>query len=560
MLNKKKHFIIVLTRDHLTIAKVKEGSVIQAERLALDSSKWEEAWSGGLHMFDLPLRQLLARFGGVGKVKNADLIFSSPGSVCRVEMGELDAGASVAKLKAGLNQSVGRSNPADAVALYSSDSSTVALGIADEESNLQKLFAWMNRCQVAVDQMVPRDAWVTHQAMQNAISAADDTAILYFGERSSFIGYCEDGEPKLARLIEIGYNKLAEVYERVMNGDHEGSGSLEAESSESKKVAGIDGFVELFRGGIPVSKSKAGDQAYLKELLPAMSPILQRISIEVKQTFRFASSIERTPSRLMICGPGAAIPSVGVAMSQSIDMHIDILPESKDFAPSEIFGYGTVELCAATILDLELKLLPKAAQEIQVRKGFDRALKAGAFGAAVLLGGQYLHADRVSEKLDASLNDQSTEILRIEADQSRRESIRGMAGTIGSTAKLIEDSMGKRIDWVGFLGSLPNEDHPMIQIHELQGRMNSARPTVNLSGISTAVADGEDASQVLSEYIKALREIPNVKRIEIGSTSRSLVDESNWGLNFILTIEIETMDGDFSPYIALGRVSQGGDR
>lgn len=560
MLNKNKHFIIMLTRDHLSVGKVKGGVVVQAERLSLDSTKWDEAWSGGLHMFDMPLRQLLARFGGVGKVKSADLIYSSPGCVCRVDMSELDVGASVAKLKAGLNQSVGRNNPADAVALYSSESSTVALGIADEESNLQKMFAWMNRCQVAVNGMVPRDAWVTHQAMQNAISAADDTAILYFGERSSFIGYCEDGEPKLARLIEIGYNKLAEVYERVMNGTQDGADSFDHQGAEIEKAVEVGGFVELFQGGIPVSKSKAGDQAYLKELLPAMSPILQRISIEVKQTFRFASSIERSPSRLMICGPGAAIPSVGIAMSQSIDMHIDILPESKDFDPSAIFGLGTVELCAATTQDLDLMLLPKAAQEIRVRKGLDRALKAGALGAAVLLGGQYLHADRESEKLDASLNDQSTEIMRIEADQTRRESIREMAGTIGSAAKLIEDSMGKRIDWVAFLGSLPNEEHPMIQIHELQGRMNSARPTVNLSGMSTAVTDGEDASQVLSEYIKALREIPNVKRIEIGSTSRSLIEESNWGLNFMLTIEIETMDGEFSPYIALGQVSQGGDR
>ena len=87
--------------------------------------------------------------------------------------------------------------------------------------------------------------------------------------------------------------------------------------------------------------------------------------------------------------------------------------------------------------------------------------------------------------------------------------------------------------------------------------MNSARPTVNLSGVSNPVKDGADASQVLSEYIKALRATPNVKRIEIGSTSRSLIDQQDWGLNFMLSIEMETADGEFSPYIALGKASQG---
>ena len=555
MLKSKDKLTIVLTPEHLTMARTHGNRVLQAERLDLNSEKWDDSWGGGLHQFDQPLRQLLARFGGSGKKWDADLFYTSPNSICRVDITKQDRVASVAEMVNVLRQTVGRSHPADALCLHSNEQSSLVLGVADTESNLQKLFAWLNRSNVSVDQMLPVSSSVVRQAVIRTQNAPDDSVVLYLSGRSSVIAFSDGGSMKLIRLIDLGYDSLADVYRRAMaQHDMDQDSENQNDDQESKIGCSNDAVEMLFKHGIPLGQKTQSEQ--LKKIMPSLAPVLQRISIEIKQTLRFASSIETLPLNLRICGPGAAIPQIGVALGQSLDLHVDTEPAANAYEPDQIFGNGTDERAAACDSSMDIEILPKAAHEIRTRKGLDIGLRIGGFVAAVFLGGQFFYVIQKSGNIESQITDQSNVIQRIESDRDRRHAIRSMAGSIGAAATLIEETMGNQTDWVGLLSGLPDEDGDLIRINEIQGQMNGTHPVLNLTGMAVAETEGSDASQVLSRYIKSLKENMVVKRIEIGSTSRSRIDESTWGLNFVLSIELVSDTGRFSELTTL-RMVQG---
>jgi len=554
MLKSKEKLNIILTPDHISMASVRSGKVQHAERVGLDSSKWVDAWDDGLRQLDQPLRQLLARFGGSSQVRHASLYYVSPGSHCRVEISEFGEQASVAKMLSGLLQSVGRNNPADSISLYSNDSTTLAVGVADTESNLQKLFAWLNRSKIVADRMLPCQAGVIQSALTDAARVDNDTAILYLSDRSSVITYIQDGEPKLFRLIDLGYDTLAAVYTRLIEDASCGTHNQDTKSGVDDTKPGVpsadhgsfqDSLKMLFSTGVPIGKNTNKSQA--GQVMAAMAPILQRLSIEIKQTFRFAGSLERIPSNLLICGPGSAIPMIGTALSQGLDLHVDTDPRSNEYQPSELFGTGTSEHALACEPKLDIALNPSVAHEIRARAALGRSVKVGAFAVAMFIGGEYFLATQSSSMLNQEVAVQSEAIGLIELDGRRRDSISIMAGTIGSAATLFEDSMGKRVDWIGVLNSMPKNEHSYIRVSELQCRMNAMQPVMNITGMSVAgLEDSSDASQNLSTYIEELRKIPQVEAIQIGSTSRSKTEGMAWGLNFVLTVVIKPEDGQFS--------------
>ncbi len=543
---------IVLTPDSLQIARVKGTQVCQAERVDLDPGKWDESWTGGLHLFDQALRQILARFGGTGKKWDADLYYASPSSICRVDISDQAINAATAGMINGLKQTAGRTNPAEAVTMHSDDETSLVLGVADTDANLQKLFAWLNRSKITVKQILPLSASVVSQSVIHAIKAPEDTVVLYLSGRSSVIGFFEDSCPKILRLIELGYDSVADVYTRHIaessaekneeTGPHKAPESTQGNQSELGKDL-------LFKHGIPMSKGK-GEQQYAK-LMPALSPVLQRISIEIKQTLRFASTVDRIPSNLLICGPGAAIPNIATALGQSLDLHVSADTDASEYEAEKVFGAGTDEWAVACQNTVELKLLPKAALEVNTRKGLGNSIKAGAVLAALFLGGQYYHATKTAEKIEASIAGQSLMIESIESDRIRRQDIRLMGSSVGAAATLIEETMGRQTDWVAVLGSMPDVDREIIQISEIQGLMNASQPVLNLTGLAMGDSDGAPPSHVLSQYIKSLKEIPSVRGVVIGSTSRSRVNESVWGMNFVLSVELDTTTGEFSKLTAL---------
>lgn len=560
MLQKNK-LTIVLDQESISMALVKGDRIAQAESISLDPAQWEDAWNGGLQQLDQPFRQLLARFEGKANRWDAELFYRSPDSLCRVEISNQDQAVSSANMIHGLRQTVGMTQPTDVHCFESSAAGSVVMGTADYEQHLQKLFAWLNRGHVKVSRMVPFATSVVNQAYKCIKDAPDGTVVFYLSDFSSVIGLVENGEMKLMRLIEIGLNSLSDVYRRMImqdaealeNPDDNGDALIDAPDSWAHQSSAD----LLYKHGIPFGQHITDQR--LRKVMPTMSPVLQRISIELKQTLRFASGVETPPSKLLICGPGASVPQIGVALGQSLDLHIETDPQHKQHEPTTLFGAGTITNASACDFDLKLELLPKAAIELRTRSSLGTSIKVGAVAGALFLGGQYMVANQSLDEATQQIELQTQVINKIESERTSRESINGLADSIGTAATLVTERMGNDADWVGMLSTMPVGKHDTIRINEIQGQMNSSFPVLSLSGVAIEDGEGVDASQMLSSYIKDLKQNPNVKRIEIGSTSRSRIDETTWGLNFVLSIELVQQSSRFSKLTTLG-MANGGDQ
>ncbi|MFK7759031.1 MAG: hypothetical protein AB8C13_03680 [Phycisphaerales bacterium] len=565
MYKKQDSITIFLNQDSILIASVRAGEISQCERIELDPESWNESWSTGLRSFDQPLRQLLARFGGMEKKRVADLFYQSPGSICRVEINEQDMLTSVMKMESSLKQTVGRQNPSDAVSLFSGQERSLTLGIADEEVNLQKIFAWLARCNVSPRKMIPSDAVIAMQAMQAAQEREPDSAVLYLSGRSSMIAYSEDGVPKLARLVQIGYDKFAGVYSRTLEQD-KGSDDAVLKGRGRNETSGVSngsqnengshcfqGTKLLFEHGIPISKGRGSVPTYPIDVLPSMAPVLQRVCIEIKQTFRFASSLKSTPSQIVICGPGASIPMIGLAMSQNLDMHVDVIDDCKQYKPAELLGEGTIERLAITSFKSDLELLPVAAQDLRTLKSLNTSIRVGAALALAFLVGQFALTDYQSTKVTNALASQSDVIETIQKDQSWRLLVNGMAGSVSSAAGMMHEGSGTEVNWGSLLASLPDGYAQQVQLDEIQARVNSNAPTVILTGMSLPTSTEPDSSAVLTRYINELRMIDDVQRLEIGSTSRSFIEEGKWGTEFVVTLMLKPVPNRFEHLMTIGQ-------
>ena len=186
--------------------------------------KWAESWEGGLHALDQPLRHLLARLSNP-KIRDATVLYTSPGVVCRLEQHACGAEEARTRLISSMTRSAAGAGPVNATIIACDDRDgslvSVGVGVTDSESCLQSLYAWLSRSKVGVGSMVPRDGEIARLGTLAPASVDDGVAVLYFDASSSVIALHKHGRPALARLTEIGYGSIVEVHARAADSAEE---------------------------------------------------------------------------------------------------------------------------------------------------------------------------------------------------------------------------------------------------------------------------------------------------------------------------------------------------
>jgi hypothetical protein len=530
--------IVSLTSRELSIAAVRGGRVVRTERLTLDERTVEAAWANGLHELDQPLRQVMNRMG-MQSIGGATLLYMSPSVVTRVELSTLEPGAAGVKLGADIARNIGRTSPSATHVLSShkdgDEQRTLVMGIGDSDEHLRMLFAWLSRCKVSVKRMVPRQAVALVKAHRLMESAPADSAVVYFAEYASVIGYREHGRDALMRVTELGSGKIVDVF--ALYGTGRGSGDEDAprdriSTDRARRIA--------YEVGIPIGADRA--RGVDPELMPALVPILQRFCVEIKQTFRFATNVERGPSELMLAGPACTIPSLGAALAQSLEYHITRDPDAATHSPCEPFGVGSLEHDAIGVLDSVPGLLPRIAEEQRTTRSLMRAVRVGALVAALALGTEFALDYTESSTIRAELEKQQATIDMIERERMERLETARIAGSVSAAARLIRAGMGAEADWGATLAGIPVSQRDSVRIHEVQGRFSGHRPVLTISGHAVSSEAHPDPSKLLSEYIGTLRAIEGVERIEIASTSRVKMDDRSDGVRFSLTVELVASD------------------
>lgn len=541
-----EQFILSLTTRELSIAAVRGGRVVRTERLTLEERAVEAAWENGLHELDQPLRQIMTRMG-MQSIRGATLLYMSPSVVTRVELCPLESGAASVKLGADIALNVGRTSPCATKVLSSVPDGdghrTLVMGIGDTDEHLRMMYAWLSRCRVGVKRMIPRQAIALMKAYRIMDSAPEDSAVVYFAEHTSVIGYRDRGRDALMRVTEIGSGKIIDVFAEY------GGGVTDGEDGRAARLATDRARLLAYEVGIPINGERG--RANNPELMPALVPILQRFCVEIKQTFRFAPNVEHSPRNLMIAGPACTIPSLGAAVAQSLEFHIERDPDAATHAPFEPFGVGSLEHDAIGVLGSVPGLLPRIANEQRTTRSLMGAVRVGALVAALALGSQYAMLYTKSSRVAQELEKQQSTIDTIERERVDRLETARLAGSIRAAAGLIDEGVGLDADWAGALAQIPVLDRGSIRVHEIQGKYSGHRPVLTISGHAVASAAHPDPSVLMSEYIAGLNTNSSVERIEIAGTSRVRMEDQSDGIRFSLTVELEPRSSRVSSLAAI---------
>ncbi len=545
MSHPNSQLVISLSPDKLCMARVRRRKVIQAEQIELDPKEWNDVWEDGLVGLDQPLRQLLLRFPSK-KHPPATLVYHSQTVTQQVHMFAQGASSPQAESIAKIREVVGLREPVESCTFSHSgkDADSVAtLVYSDREEHLRSLYAWLNRCGIVVQSMVPASVAAMSTTAQQALNAPQDTAVFYIGTDVSVLAYATDSGIHLIRSIGIGYQKLVEGYMQALRS----SGQANAEVQEDKSQ---DDFSDayhsdtsahavelLFEHGIPIGQIEADGIELQSTVMPALAPVLQRFCIEIKQTFRFSLSGASLPRNLVVSGPGAAVPHISKVLSQHIDMHIRLDPAVESFMPVLAFGQGTLEHTMVTTGAFPPGLLPEIAHDVNTRKFLMRSLGVGAAMAAIALGGEYAKTSVRCQQIDYLMGNNMPKVNAVNAFHDQRRLAFEMASAISDMSALVSDNIQSVPQWHDLLAQLAELSPEAIRMHELRGTATNGVPVLEISGLAAAGSDRQ-SSVALNEFVNALESAEGVDRVTLGATSRISVGEDQWARQFRLNVEL----------------------
>ena len=551
-------FIISLSPTHLSAIAVRRGRVLQSETTNLDPSNWKSLWSDGLMHLDQPLRQLLSRFSFSSR-HGAILLYQSP--TLTTQINSVEQGGAYARdaARSKIRETVGVDAAVNVCELGHAGNDgggNLLFAYSDRDDTLRSFYAWLTRCGVRVTGMIPSSVVSVIAASEQALAEPGDTAVFYLDKHCSVISHATGaGELKLVRPADFGYESLVESYRQAIAEQY-------GEDAPTHKDLDAAAQSYLFEHGIPFQVVQVDELELRSSVLPRMAPALQRIGIDLKQTIRFGIDNTSALNRLTVVGPGAAIPSITKAIGEHLELSVACAPGSDQYDPGCAGSSGSTEVAYITLPSGMPTLLPKIAEETLFRGELKKALAAGVAFAGVVMGGQYMLAQKQIDDIRSQMGRDVMRYEQVVAFEETSQQVQQAQQVLSKIASLVSDQTDDRTNWEVPLAQLANLTGEGIRVQELRGEHNGVKPELKLNGYSVALED-RNPGQVLEQFVNALSKLDNVVSVSLGATSRVNLSsphqnegEEEWGVQFVLSVQLDTRESPYSAIAQFGAESE----
>lgn len=541
MIGQRKKLVISLTPTALKGAVIRGSRVVQAERVAIDSATWAQAWDQNLVPLDRHLRQLLARFAADGGRADVTLIYSGSQSVVQVHEipGSRQDARRAAILKA--REGVGQSLITDAVVLARSADKPahwIVLTVSDRDDHTNKLYAWINRCGGQTVALIPEAACVAEGAARRALASEEVTACCFMGHGWSAITCGSSRGLYLVRAFEFGHRVISDVFQRTLDPDG---------LAEDRDL----GERAMFESGLPFKSGQTSDELRSK-VLPLVAPVLQRFCVEVKQTLRFGMPANASPATLILDGPGALIGHLPASVTETINMHVRLAPGLQPRTTLEPFAEGSTERSRALAADgAGIRLIPGAAVEYRSTQLLTRSLVAGTLAAGLLLASELAYTIHQERSLDPALGAMAPRLAALTREDSMRARIDEITRVTGAVAIEVAGLGGPTPDWVGVLALISAAGSEDIIFDEIDG--HAGQPSeIRIRGACSG-PDDTAVSAVMTGMMQRFQSDPLVVAVEQGSTNRESAPDGSVIRSFAITLSLKPVA---MPHEALARLAQ----
>lgn len=524
--------VISLTPDALEGAFVVGTRVQRVASYPLDRALWSQAWEDGLLSYDAPLASIL-RDLNARRGTRVSVLVQSPSDAVEVSSYSSSGSEAVqaAMLRAEERVVVTDSRAVSDGMIVAHDDDdgstrTHVLACAADNASVQAVFGWISRSGCRLESHVPRAVVPLIRTLEAAEDEQDCVAYCYLDWSTATIASLAGGSLSFVRTFNAGYQSLAEAYAR-------GLARLQARDEEADPESDAPvydmarGSALLIENGVPSREARIGasDNPYRASVAPLLASVMQRLSVEIKQSVRYGvRAASQRPRRLILLGPGSRIPGMAPLLSETTELDVEVIDERvPDGSPSGAFSEGSTEFAFATAGDLSVSLIPLAAIERLAAASRSSAIRAGAILAVGLLVGEAgliaLERGQIRAETDryqAALLDVRARSEAIERAAEQIEELN--VASYASTALV-----GDQPDWSAVLGDLGARTPSNVRIRDLRAFYEGTSPMIGFSGDARDEQGGR-RGEALGAFIDGLKESPLIERVELGTT-RTNTDE-----------------------------------
>lgn len=518
--------IIEISASRVEVSLIGPAGAARTERFG--RSEWPTPFTAALPDLQMPLTRML---GELGVTKGtARVIYTTPGAVTSVSScpatGVVLAEAEEAALLSLANVA---DFPIDGAATDTSvllvDAPGSAkpqrhiLACAEAQQRAEALAGLVRACGLEVDALIPGEAVAISDGAQ-LVTTKDQQdadrvrAVVWVGEHFCALVVGGVGRLLLTRTIGVGLEAMVEALGRP----------LRPRDPELPPVSLAHGPARdlLYRLGVPAADAPVPDHPTLagSSVLPHLQPVVQRLSVEIKQSLRFGlSEADRARVRLVVAGPGSAVPGLASTLARMSGFESEPEQAAAGREAPDSSELGLIAALARTST-FSVALLPEDARARRAGRKVRHMLAAGAALAMLYVGAEAFDArgqltkerDRLQQIKSAASTAQGPAALR-ESLISARQALSGvetrMRTTLGDTPDL-----AAALELMAI--SVP--DGVRLQLMDYssnEGGKLSMRGLVKLG-------PGVDAPMTIRSFVDVLTKAPIVEQVRLGATQRSI--------------------------------------
>lgn len=422
------------------------------------------------------------------------------------------------------------------------------LAAVETEANCTLLSQWIASCGLIPTRLLPATAapiarLVAASSKHTAPKGDDATlhASLWFGEHESFFMVGDSSGIVLFRALSVGVENLVEGLLRPITPRNADGSTREPVTIDRSAARSL-----LERAGIPQQDDIVDDRNGFtgSSVLPLMNPVLQRFSIEIKQSLRFGlSDKQRTSVTLTVDGPGAGLPRIDTALANLCGITVQPpagQPTGTDRGSASV---GNINAVIHTPI-ATVSLLPASMQQAQIKVRARRSLWTGvAISAAfVALYGGWLWMDLSAARSQA-------DTLRVRAESATKAEQAQKAATASAAAATaanayVARAVGSSPDIASIMALLGDATDRRTSLESVDIRESETGWVCRVTGLMQA-GDDKAFADAVRAYTDSIAKSPLVAAVKLGAAARTKVNDAD-AHRFDLTVELVEL-----PYSAI---------
>jgi Tfp pilus assembly protein PilN len=325
-------------------------------------------------------------------------------------------------------------------------------------------------------------------------------AVLWIGEQNSILVAGDRDRLLLLRQLPLGTESMVEALARPIRSGDGGTQCVLLDRATARR--------RLASRGIPDPSGPPDPDALDPALaLPLLQPVLQRLSLEARNSLRFGLGAEdRTTLRTHLAGPGAAIRGLEHALRFEEEP-----PRSIPHDPADLRRAGA---------SAGLTLLPRKDLETMQGRFLRRALYAGVASAGLGIASDALMSWKALEDQDAIVRMVSAPAAGADASRAALSRAASIQARVADARRRLGIAMQDVPEWGALLSHLADTTPEGIVLSSLECRRDADAWTCRVAGVLDSESETE-AARTLRTYLGALADVPAVAHARLGATHRT---------------------------------------